>query len=64
MAVLYPLSLRIFASGATLLGSTDVTPGNGVAISESAPMFALWELRPVSSATRLGEHAGVTRKLL
>jgi hypothetical protein len=29
-----------------------------VAISEIVPMFALWGLRPVSSATRVAEQIG------
>ena len=39
-------------------------PGKAVAISEITPKLALWLLRPVSRAMRLGEHSGGTLKLL
>ena len=35
-----------------------------MAISEITPKFALWLLRPVSKATRLGEHKGGSLRLL
>ena len=45
-------------------GRAQFMPGNAVPISATPPMFALCELRPVSSATRVGEQTGMVWKLL
>ena len=39
-------------------------PGKAVAVSMMEPMFAVWWLRPVLSAIRVGEHSAVVWKLL
>ena len=49
-AVEYPLSLRIWASGAVVWGRMELYPGAEVATSGMAPMPAVWWLRPVSRA--------------
>ena len=45
-------------------GRTQFMPGNAVPISATPPMLALCELRPVSSATRVGEQTGAVCMLL
>ena len=63
-AVAYPFNRRISATGVMLLGRTPLLPGNAVAMSITAPALAEWWLRPVSSATRVGEQSAATWKLL
>src|SRR5690349_24033480 len=58
-AVLYPLCLRILASGAAVLGQMELLPGAEVANSVMAPMPTEWWLRPVSRADRVGEQSAV-----
>ena len=47
-----------------VLGTCPVAPGKAVAISVMKPMFAVWWLRPVFRAARVGEQRAVVWKLL
>ena len=51
--------MRISASGAQLLGRSELYPGAEVAISVIPPIPTAWWLRPDSSAARDGEHNAV-----
>lgn len=57
--VAYPFIPRTWASVAQSAGRTPVYPRAEVATSAITPMLALWWLRPVSSACRVGEHSAV-----
>src|SRR6266850_4759047 len=61
-AVEYPLSLRISASGAQVLGRSELYPGAEVAISVMPPMPTAWWLRPDNIAARVGEQSAVVWK--
>src|SRR6478609_9859177 len=63
-AVEYPLSLRVSASGAQVLGRIELYPGADVAISVMPPMPTAWWLRPESMAARVGEQSAVVWKRL
>jgi hypothetical protein len=54
--------LRIFTSGAAVLGHIELLPGADVASSAMLPIPTEWWLRPVSSADRVGEHRAVVWK--
>lgn len=58
-AVEYPLSLRVIASGALVLGRSELFPGADVAVSVMLPMPTEWWFRPVSMACRVGAHNAV-----
>ena len=58
-AVEYPLSFRVIASGAFVLGRTELLPGAEVAVSVMLPMPTEWWFRPVSIACRVGAHNAV-----
>jgi hypothetical protein len=59
-----PFSFSISASGAAVLGRTELYPGADVATSGIPPMPAAWWLRPVSSACHVGAHNAVVWKRL
>jgi hypothetical protein len=58
------LSFRVSASGAQVLGRTELYPGAEVAISVMPPIPTAWWLRPDSSAARVGEHNAVVWNLV
>ena len=47
------------ASGALVLGRTELLPGAEVAVSVMLPIPTEWWLRPVSRAWRVGAHSAV-----
>ena len=59
-----PVKAQDFGQRCDGLGTLAVHAGNAVPISATPPMFALCELRPVSSATRVGEQTGAVCMLL
>src|SRR3954468_20213309 len=63
-AVEYPLSLSVIASGALVLGRSELLPGADVAVSVMLPIPTEWWLRPVSSAWRVGAQSAVVWKRL
>jgi hypothetical protein len=63
-AVAYPFSFRVIASGALVLGRTELLPGADVAVSVMLPIPTEWWLRPVSRAWRVGAHSAVVWKRL
>src|SRR3954463_3473298 len=58
-AVEYPFSFSVVASGAFVLGRSELLPGADVAVSVMLPIPTEWWLRPVSSACRVGAHSAV-----
>ena len=58
-AVEYPFSLSVSASGALVLGRSELLPGAEVATSVMPPIPTEWWLRPVSIAARDGAHSAV-----
>src|SRR3954471_2637282 len=51
--------VSVCASGAIVLGRTELWPGAEVAVSVMLPMPAEWWLRPVRRAWRVGAHRAV-----
>src|SRR3954453_515255 len=51
--------VSVCASGAIVLGRTELWPGAEVAVSVMLPMPAEWCLRPVRRAWRVGAHRAV-----
>ncbi len=47
------------ASGALVLGRTELLPGADVAVSVIEPIPTEWWLRPLSIAARVGAHSAV-----
>ncbi len=63
-AVEYPFSFNVIASGAFVLGRSELLPGADVAVSVMLPIPTEWWLRPLRSAARVGAHNAVVWKRL